>query len=99
MGMARYDKPGRCSDEEHFRLAYRETVHNTSGFTALPGGYRYALDGTFQAGGTLSYWWTDNEYSSGSTAAWYRRLDGAQSTVYRAATEKPAGKYVRCVKD
>ena len=31
---------------------------NTSGFSALPGGYRYAATGTFNDRGNLSYWWT-----------------------------------------
>ena len=38
-----------------------ENGTNTSGFSALPGGYRYYLDGTFQAIGRWSYWWSSNE--------------------------------------
>ena len=34
-----------------------------------------------------------------ATRAWYRRLDGTESGVYRGAVNKPAGKYVRCVKN
>jgi hypothetical protein len=31
--------------------------------------------------------------------AWYRRLDSSDPRVYKATTEKPAGKYVRCIKN
>lgn len=70
---------------------------NSSGFGALPGGYRYAADGTFNDLGNLSYWWTATV--DVATTAWYRRLDGVNSDVYRASTERRAGKYVRCVHD
>jgi uncharacterized protein (TIGR02145 family) len=70
---------------------------NTSGFSALPGGYRYAVDGSFNALGAISYWWTSTEDSPENS--WYRRLDGGTSDIYRASTSKIAGKYVRCVKD
>jgi uncharacterized protein (TIGR02145 family) len=70
---------------------------NTSGFSALPGGFRYRVDGSFLNLGTLSYWWTSNEYLT--TLALYRRLDGSNAGVYREGASKTAGKYVRCVKD
>ncbi len=70
---------------------------NTSGFSALPGGYRYNIDGTFNNVGVLTYFWATDELDA--TRGWYRRLDGAASTVDKGATEKQAGKYIRCVKD
>lgn len=72
---------------------------NTSGFSALPGGYRYGLTGTFNNVGDLTYWWTTTPVPADPTTAWYRRLDGSSSQIYKAATEKPAGKYIRCIKD
>ena len=76
---------------------------NTSGFSALPGGYRYAEDGGFvrlSAGIELSYWWTSTQTTSPNTySAWYRRLDGSRVTTYRASVEKQGGKYVRCVRN
>jgi len=71
--------------------------NNTSGFSALPGGYRYAADGTFNALGTISYWWSSSEDSP--ETSWYRRLDGSTTDIYKASTSKMAGKYVRCIKD
>jgi uncharacterized protein (TIGR02145 family) len=73
-----------------------ENGTNSSGFSALPGGYRWAKTGAFNGIGMLSYWWS-SEYNT--EYAWYRRLDGPNSDVYRFATSKEGGKYVRCVKD
>ena len=69
---------------------------NTSGFSALPGGYRYYLDGTFQAESTLSYWWSSSV--GNGTETWYRRLDGTSNGVFRNAVDYKAGKYIRCMK-
>jgi len=70
---------------------------NTSGFSALPGGYRYGANGSFMGIGVISYWWSITE--DGLDVSWYRRLDGTNSAIYKATTSKKAGKYVRCVKD
>jgi len=70
---------------------------NTSGFSALPGGYRYGAEGLFNGIGVLSYWWSNSE--DGPNNSWYRRLDGANRDIYKASTSNKAGKYVRCLKD
>ena len=70
---------------------------NTSGWSALPGGYRYGVDGTFQAVGTFSYWWSSTD--ADGTSAWYRRLDGTSPQVYRFPVIYQGGKYVRCLKN
>ncbi|NMC39447.1 MAG: hypothetical protein GYA41_14090 [Bacteroidales bacterium] len=74
-----------------------ENGTNTSGFTALPGGYRYAADGMFYSLGTLAYWWTAS--LSDTDIAWYRRLDGPNNDVYKGATSIRGGKFIRCVKN
>jgi uncharacterized protein (TIGR02145 family) len=61
---------------------------NTSGFSALPGGYRYAATGTFNDRGNLSYWWTSTQETA--ALAWYRHLAGLNSDIYRASVEKAA---------
>jgi uncharacterized protein (TIGR02145 family) len=71
---------------------------NISGFTALPGGYRYAASGTFNDMGNLTYWWSSTELPA-TTLAWYRRLDGSNNASYKADTQKRGGKYVRCIKN
>ena len=70
---------------------------NTSGFSVLPGGYRYNVDGTYNNVGVLTYFWAANELDV--TRGWYRMFQGTLSTVNKGGTEKPAGKYIRCVKD
>ena len=74
-----------------------ENGTNTSGFSALPGGYRYRQDGSFNNIGDLSYWWCSNEKDP--SMGYYRRLDGSNAGVYREGTLKAAGKYIRCAKD
>jgi len=70
---------------------------NNSGFSAIPGGYRYHLDGAFNNIGELCYWWCSDERDLAMGN--YRRLDGDNNGIYREATLKTAGKYVRCLKD
>lgn len=70
---------------------------NSSGFTALPGGYRYGADGRFFLQTTITYWWSATEHDA--DRGWYRRLDSSSSQVYRASTSKKGGKYIRCVKN
>ena len=74
-----------------------ENGTNTSGFSALPGGYRFYNDGLFNGQNTLGYWWTATEHDA--DRGWYRRLDGNNTAVYKASTDKNAGKAIRCVKD
>ncbi|MGE5350200.1 MAG: FISUMP domain-containing protein [Actinomycetota bacterium] len=74
-----------------------ENGTNTSGFTALPGGYRFYTDGTYQGQKTYEYFWTATEHDA--DRGWYRRLDGNNAAVYKASTDKRAGKAIRCVKN
>ena len=74
-----------------------ENGTNTSGFSALPGGYRFYNDGQFNGQTSLGYWWTATEHDA--DRGWYRRLDGNNTAVYKASTDKNAGKAIRCVKD
>jgi len=72
---------------------------NTSGFTALGGGFRHSNgsfpDGTYYYSG---YWWTAT--TSGAITAWFREMAYNNSTVYRYnADGKVRGYSVRCVKD
>lgn len=76
--------------------AVGENGTNSSGFSALPGGYRWAKNGAFNGIGMISYWWSselNDEYG------WYRRLDGPNTGVFRSGTSKEGGKYIRCVKN
>jgi uncharacterized protein (TIGR02145 family) len=75
---------------------------NSSGFTALPAGYRYEIDGSFNYGdgihqGSWGYWWSSTEYDTGR--AWNRYLGHVYSTVYRTWDDKREGIAVRCLRD
>ena len=71
---------------------------NTSGFSALPGGWRY-LNGSFNLIGGFTSFWSANETSSSSGYAWIRILRGSQDRVERGSGNKPLGLAVRCLRD
>ncbi|MCG8344260.1 MAG: fibrobacter succinogenes major paralogous domain-containing protein [Chlorobiales bacterium] len=71
-------------------------ANNSSGFTALPSGYR-SSGGSFRLAGTNAGWWTSGE--SGKYTAWYREMFSSYSAVYRNSGTKTRGFAVRCVKD
>lgn len=69
----------------------------TSGFTALPGGYRYYVDGSYSHMGYGGYFWSAAESSSND--AWSRGLSYYGSAVYRDIYNKKGGFSVRLVRD
>jgi uncharacterized protein (TIGR02145 family) len=69
---------------------------NETGFTALPGGYRYS-SGTFYNIGSNGYWWSATEYDAAT--AWYRYVDYYDGNVYRNDSNKEVGFSVRCLRD
>jgi uncharacterized protein (TIGR02145 family) len=69
---------------------------NSSGFSALPGGYR-RTNGTFNGIGFSNYFWSSSEYSN--TNAIYRNLYYLYSNIYRFDDNKSYGFSVRCLKD
>ena len=77
-------------------VGYDQESNNRTGFTALPGGYRYG-SGLFNGIGSFGYWWSASEVYS--TAAWYRSLSDHHNYVYRDSSNKQNGVSVRCIKD
>ena len=69
---------------------------NESGFTGLPGGYRYD-GGPYNAVGSFGAWWSSTETDSG--LAWLRLLYYLSSDVYRTNYDGQYGFSVRCVRD
>ena len=69
---------------------------NSSGFTALAGGYRDGY-GAFSYLGYRCYWWPSSGYT-GSTA-WFRGMLNNNSQVYRYHGSKMLGLSVRCLKN
>lgn len=70
--------------------------NNSSGFTALPGGYRNA-EGVFLSMGQAGHWRSSTASSSGK--AWYRSLNYNFGTFYRNDYGSSNGYSVRCLKD
>ena len=70
---------------------------NSSGFSALPGGYRYDYYGYFGNEGISGFWWSSSP--AGSNGAWYRNLYSGSDNVTRYASSLRTGSSVRCVRD
>lgn len=69
---------------------------NASGFSGLPGGYRFS-DGTFYSIGSLGNWWSSTEYVTGF--AWDCNLYHNLGNVSRWYNGKADGLSVRCRKN
>ncbi len=70
---------------------------NSSGFSGLPGGYRFSYDGLSYYAGQYGFWWSSS--TLGTTQAWYRALYSDQNQVIRDQSELKNGYSVRCVLD
>ena len=68
---------------------------NDSGFSALPGGYRYGSSGNFTNLGDYGFWWSS---SPSGPYAWYRFLYSGDSDVFRGSGTVRLGFSVRCIK-
>jgi uncharacterized protein (TIGR02145 family) len=71
---------------------------NENGFTALPGGFRLGYDGTFNALGTISDFWSSTQLGD-TSYAWDFRLAYNNTGTHRANIDKRYGFSIRCVKD
>lgn len=69
---------------------------NETGFTALPGGYRFN-NGPFDDIGSDGNWWSATEDDASN--AWIRYLYDDYSAVDRSSSNKGLGFSVRCVRD
>lgn len=70
---------------------------NSSGFSALPGGYR-GTNGSWNSFSSDASWWTSTE-SGSSNYIYFRHLYTTEDKVYRAGKDKDSGVSVRCLKD
>ena len=69
---------------------------NTSGFTGLPGGYRF-FNGNFHNIGAYGGWWSSSENDTDS--AWYRNLNNYDGYLDSYYNDKLFGFSVRCLRD
>ncbi len=108
LGMDQYklnDKEWRGTDEGG-KLKESGTNHwqspntgatNESGFSALPGGYRYDTSGEFRSKGKSGYFWSSSNWD-GNTP-WYRGLGAEESRIYRNYFRKNYGFAIRLIRD
>ena len=68
---------------------------NSSGFSGLPGGFRYN-NGAFYNAGIDGFWWSSSPNGSG---AWFRNLVSSNENVSRYSYGPRFGFSVRCVRD
>ena len=72
-------------------------ANNSTGFTALPGGYRYS-GGNFSFLGTYGMWWSSSEGGS-KVLGWDRFLYSNDSVIGRFDDFDRSGMSVRCIAD
>jgi uncharacterized protein (TIGR02145 family) len=82
--------------EAHWRSP-NTAATNSSGFTALPGGYRY-LSGAFSDIGNEGNWWSSTQYFN-TTNAWGRNLSSVDGKVDKIYGNGANGFSVRCLRD
>lgn len=70
--------------------------NNSSGFTAIPSGYRNH-EGYYGNMGRNAVFWSTTEFNS--TNVWFRNVIGSIPDVYRHNYAKNFGLSVRCIKD
>jgi uncharacterized protein (TIGR02145 family) len=71
-------------------------TNNASGFSAVPGGYRY-YDGAFNNQGNMCFFWTATEKDG--SYAWFRYLWSVNPDLYKSYRVKFIGCYVRLVRN
>ncbi len=71
---------------------------NSSGFSALPGGFRMGTSsGTFSGIVNYGFWWTSS--NNNTTTAWHRGMGYNELGLDRDILIKKYGASVRCIKD
>lgn len=70
---------------------------NSSGFSALPGGWRSSSNGRFGLVGGSAYFWSSSEDSSNS--AWIRSLYFNGAYISRGSRNKQGGYSIRLIRD
>jgi uncharacterized protein (TIGR02145 family) len=69
---------------------------NSSGFSGIPGGFRF-IDCTFITAGDFGFWWSSSEIVT--TASWCRFLQNGFSIFGRDYNSNYYGFSVRCIRD
>jgi len=105
MSQSQVDNTGWRGTDEGGKMKETGTIHwnspntgatNSSGFSALPGGFRDSY-GTFGYHGNWGYWWVSSEFSD--LDGWERELSCYYDQVSRNYFYKTQGISVRCLKN
>ena len=88
---------GWSSSNDVGDVGNNQSSNNSTGFTALPGGYRSLSNGSFGNVGYSGLWWSSTEGSS--SYAYDRNLYYGSADVYRGGNDKSLGFSVRCLRD
>jgi len=87
---------GTIENKDGLWFAPNTGATNKSGFSALPGGYRYP-DGTFFGLGYYGYWWAFTGVDTNNT--WHRFLHYQGSYIHYLDYGPNAGLSIRCLKN
>lgn len=87
-GWTSYSTPGTVGNDPN--------SNNSSGFSGLPGGYRYYY-GSFSGIGRYGNWWSSTDRLAAD--AFYRYVDYSYANVTRSFYYKKGGFSVRCLRD
>jgi len=95
----RADAGGKMKETGTMHWRFPNTsATNESGFTALPAGFRLGYDGTFNALGTTSDFWSSTRFGD-TSYAWDLRMAYNNAGTHRANISMTYGLSVRCLKD
>lgn len=74
---------------------------NETGFTGIPGGYRYGKDGTFYNFSEYGHWWSSSLRAPGDVSAgvFYWTLRTKDTELSKSLLNDYSAAAVRCVKD
>ena len=95
-----------CKNERVVYVSVAGNGTNSTGFTALPGGYRNS-DGPFKYIQENCFWWTATEIgiegesflAGDAWGAWIRDISNFNHTISRYAIDKNQGCYIRVIKN
>jgi uncharacterized protein (TIGR02145 family) len=97
LGYRGTDEGGKMKEAGYVHWIFPNTgATNSSGFTALPGGYRDDWDGWSVIGGS-GLWWASTEYNF--LTSFYLYLAYDDSRIFRFHRQKYEGLSIRCVRD
>ena len=93
------DEGGQLKEEGFSKWNQPNAVaNNSTGFTAVPGGFRSAM-GIFYKMDENATFWTATADQESNSRAFYRGLSFSRGQVYRHSNNRQLGLSVRCVKD